>query len=107
MTPGVGIALAVTLAVEVPVVSLVYRREPARMAIACALATSATNLAMNAWLLHAVSSYASYLLVGELCATVVEGLVYIAASRQHDVGRALVASGLANAASFIAGLLLF
>jgi hypothetical protein len=105
--PSVAVALAVTLAVEVPIVSLFYRRELPRMAIACALATSATNVAMNAWLVRAVRSYDTYLLVGELCASAIEALVYAAASRRHEIGHALIASGLANATSFIAGLALF
>ncbi len=107
MTASVEAALAVTLAVEVPLVSLVYRRERARMALVCALATSATNLAMNVWLIQAVRSYDTYLLAGELGASTIEALVYVAASRQRDIGRALIASGLANAGSFIAGQLLF
>jgi hypothetical protein len=107
MTPGVTSALAVTLALEVPIVSLFYSGERARMALACAFATSATNLAMNAWLVHAARSYDAYLLGGELGASMLEALVYVAASRRHDLGRSLIASGIANAASFIAGLLLW
>jgi hypothetical protein len=107
MTGNVGVALAVTLAIEVPVVSLVYRRERARMSIACALATSLTNVLMNTWLLQGVRSHDTYLLVGELGASVLEALAYVAVSRQHDIGCALVASGLANALSFAAGLSLF
>jgi len=107
MTPGIGSALTVTLAVEMPIVALAYPRERARMALACALATSATNLAMNSWLLHEVSSYETYLLAGELGASALEALVYVVASARHDVARALIVSGLANAVSFIAGLLVF
>lgn len=107
MTANVGVALAVTLAIEVPVVALVYRRERVRMGIACAIATSLTNLLMNTWLLHRVRSHDTYLLVGELGASALEALVYVAASRQHALGCALVASGLANALSFAAGLSLF
>jgi hypothetical protein len=107
VTPGIGSALLVTLALEVPIVSLFYPRERARMALTCALATSATNLAMNAWLVHLASSYSTYLLLGELGASTLEALAYVAVSPRHDIGRALVASGIANAVSFSAGLLLW
>lgn len=106
MTPAL-VALAVTVAVEVPIVALVFPRERARMALACAIATSATNLAMNLLLYPRVGSVDTYLLVGEIGATLAEAAVYYAASREHDVGRALLASALANAASFGAGLVLF
>jgi hypothetical protein len=107
MTPSVASALMLTLAVEVPIVALVYARERARMAAAWALATSATNLMMNAWLYTAAGSYDAYLTAGELGATVIEALVYIVVSREHAVGRALFASGVANTASFAAGLVAF
>ena len=77
------------------------------MAIACALATTATNLAMNAWLIHAARSYDAYLVAGELGASALEALVYVGISRRHDVARSLIASGIANSVSFIAGLLLW
>jgi hypothetical protein len=101
------IALAVTLAVEVPIVAWVFRGQRARMALACALATSATNLAMNTLLYPRAGSYDAYILIGEIGATLVEAAVYYAVDRDHDPGRALLASALANAASFGAGLLLF
>ncbi|MEY4548041.1 MAG: hypothetical protein RL685_4236 [Pseudomonadota bacterium] len=107
MMVSVGAALVVTLAVEVPIVALAYPRERARLALVCALATSVTNLAMNVWLVHALSSREAYLLWGELGASVLEALAYAAADRRHELGRALVASGLANALSFSAGLWLF
>jgi hypothetical protein len=107
MTPSVASALMLTLAVEVPVVALVYARERARMAVTCAIATSLTNFAMNAWLYAAVSSYDAYLIAGELGATMIEALVYVAVSRDHGAGRALLASGVANMASFAAGLVVF
>lgn len=107
MKLNVGVALAVTLAIEVPVVALLYRSERARMGIACAVATSVTNLLMNTWLVHRVRSHDTYLLAGELGASALEALVYVVVSRQHDIGSALVASGLANALSFAAGLALF
>lgn len=101
------VALAVTIVVEVPIVALVYPRERARMALACAIATSATNLGMNLLLYRRVGSYDTYILIGEISATLVEAAVYWVVSREHEVGRALLASALANGASFSAGLLLF
>lgn len=104
MTLPVLTALVVTLAVEVPIVALVFRREAGRMAVVAAVATAATNLAMNVLLFGRVP-YLVYLGVGEVGATLLEAGAYFAASRERDLGRALVASALANAASFAAGLL--
>lgn len=106
MSPAL-VALAVTIAVEVPIVALVFPGERIRMALACAVATSATNLAMNLLLYPRAGSWNTYILVGEIGATLVEAAVYWVVSREHDVGRALLASALANGASFSAGLLLF
>ena len=107
MIPSIASALAVTLAVEVPIVALLYPGERARMAGACALATTVTNLVMNAWLSRASGSYDISLLGGEIGASLVEAVVYATVSRRHGVGNALVASGLANAASFAAGLIVY
>jgi hypothetical protein len=100
-------ALVVTLAIEVPIVAWLYPGERARMAIACAVATAATNLFMNLVLVRLVSSYVAYLAIGESSALVVEAAVYAIVSRARDVPRAIVASGAANLASFAAGMLLF
>jgi peptidoglycan biosynthesis protein MviN/MurJ (putative lipid II flippase) len=100
-------ALALTLVIEVPTVAFFYAGERKRLAIACAIATTATNLAMNTWLYHAVRSYDVYLLVGEIGAVLVEALVYWGASREHELGRAILASAVANAASFAVGWKVF
>jgi hypothetical protein len=100
-------ALLVTLAVEVPIVALLYRGARTRMALVCASITGLTNVAMNAWLFDALASYETYLLTGELGATVLEAAVYALASPRRHTGRALVAAGLANAASFAAGLVIY
>ena len=107
MTPSITAALAVTLVVEVPIVALAYPGERLRLAGACAVATTVTNLVMNAWLSRAFGSYDLQLLGGEIGASLIEAAVYAAVSRAHRVGTALVASGLANAASFLAGLGVF
>ena len=106
MLVRIALALAITLAVEVPIVAALYRSERLRMAICCALATGATNLAMNGPWLRMAGSYADYLLVGEIAALGIEAVAYVAVSREHEIGRALLASALANAASFGAGLVL-
>lgn len=105
MTSPVVTALVVTLVVEVPIVALVFRREAGRMALVAAAATGLTNLAMNALLFGRVS-YLAYLGIGEVGATLLEAAAYYFGSRERNLGRALVASALANAASFAAGLLL-
>jgi peptidoglycan biosynthesis protein MviN/MurJ (putative lipid II flippase) len=107
MTPSIGSALAVTVSVEVPIVAWFYPRERTRMALTCAVATTVTNLAMNAGLRRVTASYDTYLLAGELAASALEALAYVVMSKRHPIGQALIASGVANAASFAAGLLLF
>ncbi|MEZ4225262.1 MAG: hypothetical protein R3B13_30200 [Polyangiaceae bacterium] len=104
---AVLVALAVTLAVEIPVVALVYKGERVRMALACAGVTAATNLTMNTLLLRVAPSIESYLLIGEVGAVVLEAAAYVWISKSRDLGRALVASALANSLSYAAGLWLF
>ena len=100
------LALGITLLIEVPLVAAVFEGQRLRMAVVAALATTATHLLMHFALPPLVGSYAAMVLVGELAATGIEAGVYVAASRPRRVGHALVASGLANAASYGAGLLL-
>jgi hypothetical protein len=98
------LALAITVVIEVPIVCAFYPGQRVRMGIACALATSATNLFMNLVLLAAMGTYAGYLAMGEATALASEALVYVLVSRPRDVPRALAASGAANLASFLAGV---
>lgn len=100
-------ALGITLAVEIPVVAAVYRGQRARMAITCALATSATHLFMHFALPRLLSPGGPVLLAGELIALVVEAAVYAAVARPRELGRALIASALANSLSYAAGFLVF
>jgi hypothetical protein len=72
------------------------------MALACALATTATHAAMHAWLLPTLAAPFA-LLVAELGALALEALVYARLSRSP--ARSLLAATLANALSFAAGLL--
>lgn len=101
MITRIAAAAVLTVAVESPVVALMFRSEWRKMALTCALTTAATNLAMNVFLLTAARSYSLGLLMWEAAALVVEAAVYAIVSRQHDVARAVAASGLANALSLV------
>lgn len=101
------LALAITLAVEVPVVALVYRGQRVRMAAACVLATTTTHLAMHFLLPRALPRPGDFVLLGELLALGIEAGVYATVSRPREADRALMAAGLANALSYAAGLLVF
>ena len=98
------LALGVTLAVEVPLVALLFPGRRARMAVACALATTATHVFMHFALPRFLPSPRDVLLVGETVAVGFEAGVYALVSR--DLGRSLVASALANSASYGAGLII-
>ena len=100
-----AIALAVTLAVEVPVVAAFYPGRRRRMAAVCVAANIVTHLLLHFVFPAVVPRGVSPLLVGEVFATIAEAAAYAAAVR--DPGRALVASALANSCSFGAGILLF
>jgi hypothetical protein len=99
-------ALAITLVVEVPGVAALFPRQRLKMALAAALATTATHLIMHFALPRLTASYDQNLLFGETLAVVAEAAVYTLVSRPRDLPRALVASGLANILSYLAGLLL-
>lgn len=104
---GPTAAWLVTLAVEVPCVAALYPGQRGRMALAAALATSATNLPMNLLLPRWLGAGQAFLLTGELLALVLEAGVYLLAARPRDLPRAAAASALANGLSFGAGLLLW
>lgn len=106
MIPPFLFAWAVTVAIESPCVAAVYPGERWKMAGVCAVATSVTNLAMNVLLPRWLGVGLAFLLVGEIGALLLEAAVYALVRRPRDVGRALVASALANGASFTVGLLL-
>ncbi len=103
---GLAAAWLLTVAVEVPCVAAMFPGQRVRMAVACALGTSVTNLAMNALLPMALGTGAAFLVAGELGSVLAEALLYAAVGRPPDLARALAASALANGASFAAGLLL-
>lgn len=101
------IAWAVTVAVEVPIVAALYPGQRLRLALACLIATTTTHLAMHFALPYAALSHEAWLVTGETGALLAEALVYALVSRPRRLGIALVASALANSASFLAGLLIW
>jgi hypothetical protein len=106
LIPPFAFAWAVTVAIESPCVAAVYPGERWKMAGVCAIATSITNVAMNLLLPRFLGVGMTFLLVGEIGALLLEALVYALVRRPRDPGRALVASAIANAASFSIGLVL-
>jgi hypothetical protein len=106
MNGAVLAALVVTLAIEVPLVAIVFRGQRARMALVCAVTTGATNLFMNTAFRTWIPERGLAITLGELGALAIEAAVYALASRPRDVPRALLASALANAASYAAGFVL-
>ncbi len=100
-----GLALAITLAVEVPVAAAFFPRRRRRLALTCALATTATHLLLHFVFPAVLPRTVSPLLFGEIFATVAEAAAYAAVSGLP--GRALVASAVANSFSFGVGLLVF
>jgi hypothetical protein len=97
-------ALALTLVIEVPLVALVYPGQRRRMAAWCAAATTFTHFVMH-FALPRLFSGSGLLVAGELAALSLEAIVYALASRPRDGARGLLASALANGASFGVGLL--
>jgi hypothetical protein len=106
VTCGYLFALAVTLAVEVPVVAAIFRGQRLRMAVVCALATTVTHIVMHFLIPRIASSHEDVVIIGELQALVVEAVLYGLLSHPRDWPRALVASALANSASYGAGFLI-
>ncbi len=96
-------ALAITLALEVPVVAACFPGQRVRLAAACALTTTATHLFMHFGLPWLGLGPLGVVVVGEVLATTVEAGVYTAVSRPRSLGRGLVASALANSVSYAAG----
>jgi hypothetical protein len=104
VSPYLG-ALVITLVVETPIVAALFPGRRLRLAITCAAATTATHLLLHFAFPRLLPAGVSPLLLGEAFATAAEAGAYALASR--DPGRSLVASALANSASFVTGLLVF
>jgi hypothetical protein len=100
------VALALTIGIEVPIVATFYPGQRRRMALACLVATTLTHLALHFGLTRFLS-WNHALVSGEIVALVGEAAAYAWVARPRDIGRALVASALANGASFVAGLVVF
>jgi len=100
------LAIALTLGLEVPVVAGLFPGQRARMALVCGLATTATHLILH-FLLPQWLPARGAMLGGEALALFAEAAAYALFSRPRDAGRALLASALANALSFAAGILVF
>jgi phytoene dehydrogenase-like protein len=101
------LALAITLAVEVPIVALLFPGQRRRMAGVAAAATTATHLFMHFALPPLLATWRGWLVTGELVALLAEAAAYALLSRPRDPARALAASALANAASYGVGLFVF
>jgi uncharacterized protein (DUF1810 family) len=99
------LALGITLVSEIPIVAALFPGRRARMALVCALATTATHLALHFVFPPLLPARISPLFFGEAFATLAEAAAYFAFSR--ELGRSLVASALANTASYSIGLILF
>lgn len=100
---GYLLALAVTLVVETPIVAAFFPRRRLRLAATCAVATTATHLLLHFGFPRLLPAGISPLFFGEAFATLSEAAAYLVVS--GDAGRSLVASALANSASFGVGLL--
>jgi hypothetical protein len=96
-------ALALTLAIEVPVVAACFPGQRTRMALVAAAMNAATNLMLNLVLARLPALRGRHVVPGEILAVVAEAAAYALAGRPRDVPRSLLASGLANLLSFGAG----
>lgn len=107
---GYLLSLLLTLAVEVPLVALCFPERRARLAATAALATTLTHLCMH-FVLFGLLGPRRFLPAGEALAFVAEGLTYALVIRstatsddlRRTLVRGLLASALANGASFAAG----
>ena len=97
------VALAVTLAVEVPLVTLLFPGQRVKMFAVALAANAATNLTLNLVLARMPALAGQHVLIGELAAVVVEAGAYALASRPHDLPMSTLASGLGNALSYAVG----
>jgi hypothetical protein len=99
------LALGITLVVETPIVATLFPGRRLRLAFTCVVATTATHVMLHFVFPRLLPAGISPLVVGEAFATLAEAAAYAVAST--DFGRSLVASALANSASFAIGLLVF
>ncbi len=105
--PAWAAALAVTLVIEVPLVAALFPGQRLKMAAVSTVMNAVTNLTLNLVLRRAAWLHGHWLVPGEVFAVLSEAAAYALASRPRDLPRSLLASSLANALSFSAGLLPF
>lgn len=100
------VAFAWTLALELPVYTLLLERHVSGWRTLCALvvAVNAITHPLLWFVFPRLSPYAWYLLAGEACVTVAEAALVLAVMRPRRPGRALAASLAANAVSTVLGL---
>ena len=99
------LALGITIGAETPIVAALFPGRRLRLAATCVVATTVTHLLMHFAFPRALPAEVSPLLFGEALATLAEAAAYVVLS--GNVGKSLVASALANSASFAIGLLVF
>lgn len=99
------LVLGITLVVETPIVAALFPGRRLRLAITCAAANIVTHVLLHFVFPRLLPAGVSPLVVGEAFATLAEAGAYAVANR--DTARSLVASALANSASFAVGLLVF
>jgi hypothetical protein len=103
------LGLALTLAVEVPVVLLLLRRRGWKRVLAAALVANLVSHPLLHFVLPRIVSpmaRGQFILVGEIGVFVLEALIYWAVLRPRPWPLAVAAAALANAASYSIGLLL-
>jgi hypothetical protein len=104
------VGLALTLAVEVPLVLLLLRRRGWKLVLAAALVANLASHPLLHFVLPRLISPAArgqFILVGEIGVFVLEALVYLAMVRPRPRALAVAAAALANLASYSVGLLFF
>lgn len=115
MASGSWLTLAVTLAIEIPVVAVVAARcrlPVWRLALLSVILNLITQPFLSVWLHFVLSGqdylYLHYLAVGELCVWLVEAGAYAWLLRGHgnNIAYGLALSGFANGASLLIGLIL-
>ncbi len=103
--PGVVelVGLPLVIAIEAPIVAAFFPGRRKLLAVRCAVATAVTYFVLH-WFLALEQFGLRPIIVGEALATLAEAAVYVRAS--GELLRSLVASLVANVASFAAGLVL-
>lgn len=93
-------ALVFTIVIETAVIAALFPGQRRSLALTCVGATTVTHLAMHLLLPIWLGRGPVWLVTGEAMALVLEAVAYVGVSRPRDAPRAVLASALANAASF-------